>query len=182
MFERYCEDARRAIFFARWEALQCGSARIETEHLLLGLAHEVDSKVNQLFHLDAHAETFRSRLGVLHCATEQPQKDIPLSNPSKRVLAYTAEEAERLRSKPIGTEHLLLGLLREKKSDVSAALANDGIDLRSARTVIGQNQASSPPENEHEETKALNPLRALALLIAVVAMIYVIVSIVLRSK
>lgn len=51
MFERYREDAKRAIFFARWEAQQSGSAYIEAEHVLLGLTHDADSKVNQLFGL-----------------------------------------------------------------------------------------------------------------------------------
>src|ERR1044071_3383983 len=118
MFERYREDARRAIFFARWEAQQLGSAYIEPEHLLLSLTHDVDSKVNQLFALATHAVDFRKQLEGYASARSSTSVDLPLSNAGKRVLAYTAEEADRLTSTPIGTEHLLLGLLREKKSDV----------------------------------------------------------------
>ena len=113
MFERYREDARRAIFFARSEAQQSGSGYIEPEHLLLSLTHDADSKANQLFSLAAHAASFRQRLGSHASAKSSTSVDLPLSNAGKRVLAYTAEEAERL-ARPIGTEHLLLGLLREK--------------------------------------------------------------------
>ena len=61
MFERYREDARRAIFFARWEAQQSGAAYIEPEHLLLNLTHDADAKANQLFSLAAHTENFRKQ-------------------------------------------------------------------------------------------------------------------------
>ena len=136
MFERYREDARRAIFFSRWEAQQSGSAYIEPEHLLLGLTHDADSKANQLFALSSHTDNFRSQFRPHPPAKTSTSVDLPLSNAGKRVLAYAAEEAERLASKPIGTEHLLLGLLREKSSEVQAALAAAGIDLHSARNRI----------------------------------------------
>jgi ATP-dependent Clp protease ATP-binding subunit ClpC len=114
MFERYREDARRAIFFARWEAQQSGSAYIEPAHLLLSLTHDADSKANQLFGLAAHAESFRQQLASHASAQSSTSVDLPLSNTGKRVLAYTVEEADKLASRPIGTEHVLLGLLREK--------------------------------------------------------------------
>lgn len=118
MFERYREDAKRAIFFARWEAQQSGSAYIEPKHILLGLIHDADSKANQLLALSAYEETFRKQLGFSASVQSSKAVDVPLSNSSKRVLAYAAQEADRLASMPIGTEHLLLGLLRETKSDV----------------------------------------------------------------
>ena len=136
MFERYGEEARRAISFAVWEAQQSGSAYIEPAHLLLSLTHDTDYKANQLFSCPPMQRTFRKQLRLHASAKSSSSVDLPLSNPSKHVLAYTAEEAERLTSKPIGTEHLLLGLLREKKSDVPAALAAVGIDLHSARNRI----------------------------------------------
>src|SRR6478736_2053504 len=108
MFERYRQDARRAIFFARWEAQQSRSAYIEPEHLLLSLTHDADSKANQLFALSSHTDNFRSQLRSHPAAKSTSSLDLPLSNASKRILAYTAEEADRLASKPIGTEHLLL--------------------------------------------------------------------------
>jgi ATP-dependent Clp protease ATP-binding subunit ClpC len=114
MFERYREDARRAIFFARWEAQQSGAAYIEPEHLLLSLTHDADAKANQLFSLTAHTENFRKQLTPHSSTKHSASEDLPLSNSGKRVLVYAAEEADKLASKPIGTEHLLLGLLRER--------------------------------------------------------------------
>jgi ATP-dependent Clp protease ATP-binding subunit ClpC len=181
MFERYTQDARRAIFFARWEAQQSGSAYIEPEHLLLSLTHDVDFKANQLFALSARAENFRKQLG-LHNSAKSSTSDLPLSNAGKRVLAYTAEEAERLASKPIGPEHLLLGLLREKKSDVPEALAEAGIDLHSARNRIRQEYnlplLEREPEREASSQKTLQPFSAFMLLLVFLLLIYLIVRMV----
>ena len=178
MFERYREDARRAIFFARWQAQQAGSGYIEPEHLLLGLTHDADSKANQLFSLAAQVDSFRRQLGSHASAKSPTSVDLPLSNASKRILAYTAEEAERLPSKHIGTEHLLLGLLREKKSSVPEALAAVGIDLHSARNRI-RKECNLPlrerkPEREPTSRKMLRPFGAFMLLILLLLMIYVI--------
>lgn len=178
MFERYREDARRAIFFARWEAQKSGSAYIEPAHLLLSLTHDADSKANQLFSLTAHAENFRQQLRLHASARSSTSVDLPLSSVGKRVLAYAAEEAEQLASKPIGTEHLLLGLLRERKSDVPAALAAAGIDLDSARNRIKKEYnlplLDRPPARESSPRNALRPFAAFLLLILVLLLIYVI--------
>jgi ATP-dependent Clp protease ATP-binding subunit ClpC len=183
MFERYREDARRAIFFARWEAQQSGSVYIEPEHLLLSLTHDADAKANQLFSLTAHTENFRKQLTPHSSTKHSASEDLPLSNAGKRVLAYTAEEAERLASKPIGTEHLLLGVLREKNSDVLAALAAAGVDLHSARNRIREDRGLPILESETEESetedkdiplKSLRPFAAFVLLILVLLLIYVI--------
>ena len=58
MFERYTECAKRAIFFARYEAQQVGAKKIDTEHLLLGLLHDSQSRGNLLFGLKEHANSF----------------------------------------------------------------------------------------------------------------------------
>ena len=178
MFERYAEETRRAIFFSAWEARQAGSGYIEPEHLLLGLTHDADSKMNQLFGLSACIENFRTLLRVHASAQPSTSVDLPLSNASKRVLAYTAEEAERLASGPIGTEHLLLGLLREKQSDVPQVVAKAGIDLRSARKRIRAAQGLSIPEREpdNKETslRPRRPFAAFALLIVTLSLLYLI--------
>ena len=182
MFERYREDAKRAVFFARREAQQSGSAYIEPKHILLGLTHDADSKANQLFSLAAHVESFRLQLGS-HVSPKSPTSvDLPLSNGGKRILAYTAEEADRLTSKPIGTEHLLLGLLRENKSGVPAALAEVGIDLHSARNRIRQDQGiptiDREPDDKETSLRPLRPFAAVALLIAVLSLFYLLVRLV----
>ncbi len=184
MFERYREDARRAIFFSRWEAQQSGSAYIEPEHLLLSLTHDADSKANQLFSLSSHADNFRRQLRSHPSAKSSTSVDLPLSNPGKRVLTYAAQEADRLASKPIGTEHLLLGLLREKSSDVLAALAAAGIDLHSARNRIREDRGlptiDREPNDKETSLRPLRPFAAFVLLILVLLLIYAIFRLVFR--
>ncbi len=136
MFERYTERARRVIFFARYEASQLGSRTIETEHLLLGLIRENNGLTGKLLsRSDIESEAIRNEI---QSRTEVREKistsvEIPLSVESKRVLAYAAEEAEKMLHKYIGTEHILLGLLREKKSLASRILVEKGMRLSTAR-------------------------------------------------
>src|ERR1051325_11237420 len=117
MFERYTEKARRTIFFGRYEASQFGSPYIETEHLLLGLLREDKSLAQRFFHSHADVESIRKQIEAHTVAAEKVSTsvDLPLSHECRRVLAYGAEEAQRLRHEHIDTAHLLLGLLREEK-------------------------------------------------------------------
>src|SRR5437879_1113540 len=114
MFERFTEKARRVVFFARYEAAQLGSPYIETEHLLLGVLREDKSLTRKFLGSPASLESIRKEVESHTTVREKVSTsiDLPLSNESKRVLAYSAEEAERLSDKHIGTEHLWLGLLR----------------------------------------------------------------------
>src|SRR5262245_43367273 len=135
MFERYTERGRRVIFFGRKEAGEFGAAAIETEHLLLGLLTE-DKDIVKRFALDWPSEerirediTKRVTIGAkLHASA-----DLPLSDESKRILAYALEEAERLNHSYISTEHLLLGVLRETKSLAAEILCTYGVDLTPTR-------------------------------------------------
>ena len=112
MFERFTENARRVVFFARYEASQFGSPYIESEHLLLGIVREDKPLTNRF--LRSGVASIRKQVESQTTAGEKTSTsvDLPLSNESKRVLAYAAEEAERLAHKHIGPEHLLLGLLQ----------------------------------------------------------------------
>jgi uncharacterized damage-inducible protein DinB len=136
MFERYTEKARRVIFFALYEASNFGSPYIETEHLLLGVLREDKALANQFFLSDATAETsIRDQIAGATTIREKisTSVDLPLSNECKRVLAYAAEEAELLSHQHIGTEHLLLGLLREEKCFAAAILQERGVQLQAIR-------------------------------------------------
>src|SRR5215470_8867514 len=106
---------KRAIFFGRYEASQLGARVIETEHVLLGLLREDKALTNRFLRSCAPVESIRKQIEDHTTIREKVSTsvDLPLSNECKRVLAYAAEEAERLSHKHIGTEHLLLGLLRE---------------------------------------------------------------------
>jgi len=135
MFERYTERARRVVFFARYEASQFGSPYIETEHLLLGLLREDKGLSNRFLRSHASVESIRKQVEGHTTIREKVSTsvDLPLSNECKRVLAYAAEEAERLSQKHIGPEHLLLGLLREEKCFAAEILHERGLRLSTVR-------------------------------------------------
>ena len=140
MFERYTEKARRVVFFARYEASQFGSPYIETEHLLLGLLREDKSLTNRFLRSHASVESIRRQIEGHTTIREKVSSsvDLPLSNECKRVLAYAAEEAERLLHKHIGTEHLLLGLLREEKCFAAEILHERGLRLSTVREELAR--------------------------------------------
>ena len=154
MFERYTEKARRVIFFARYEASQFGSPYIETEHLLLGLIREDKALANRFLRSHGAVESIRKEIEAHTTVREKVSTsvDLPLSHECKRVLAYAAEEAERLSHKHIGTEHLLLGLLREDKGYAAEILHERGLRLSTIREELARVQSekmisSRPKEN-----------------------------------
>ena len=146
MFERYTEKARRVIFFARHEASQFGSPSIETEHILLGLLREDKALTNRFLRSPASVESIRKQVEAHTTIGEKVSTsvDLPLSNECKRVLAYAAEEAERLSHKHIGTEHLLLGLLREEKCFAAEMLRERGVRLASIREQLARTTQGIP--------------------------------------
>ncbi|MEP7342347.1 MAG: ATP-dependent Clp protease ATP-binding subunit [Acidobacteriota bacterium] len=136
MFERYTEKARRVIFFARYEASQFGAIQIEAEHILLGLIREDRNLTYRFFHRShATVESIRREIeGRTVLRDRIPNNiDLPLAGEAKRVLAFAAEESERLGNRHIGTEHLLLGLLREENSVAAEILYERGLRLSDIR-------------------------------------------------
>ncbi len=159
MFERYTEKARRVIFFARYEASQFGSPYIETEHLLLGLLREDKALTNRFLRSHASVESIRKQIEGHTTIREKVSTsvDLPLSNECKRVLAYAAEEAERLSHKHIGTEHLLLGLLREEKCFAAEILHERGLRLSTIREELARtSQEKSQPSQRNRESSLLS--------------------------
>ncbi|HMF74904.1 MAG TPA: ATP-dependent Clp protease ATP-binding subunit [Bryobacteraceae bacterium] len=154
MFERYTEKARRVIFFARYEASQFGSPYIETEHLLLGLLREDKALANRFLRSHAAIESIRKQIEAHTTVREKVSTsvDLPLSHECKRVLAYGAEEAERLSHKHIGTEHLLLGLLREEKSFAAEILHERGLRLSAVREEISRSASEKTTTRPKESS------------------------------
>src|SRR5271155_5245923 len=140
MFERYTEKARRVIFFSRYEASQFGSPYIETEHMLLGILREDKALTNRFLHSHASVESIRRQIEGHTTIREavSTSVDLPISNECKRVLGYAAEEAEGLGHKHIGTEHVLLGLLREEKCFAAALLTERGVKLLALREELAR--------------------------------------------
>jgi ATP-dependent Clp protease ATP-binding subunit ClpC len=158
MFERYTEKARRVIFFARYEASQFGSPFIETEHLLLGLLREDKALTNRFLRSHTSVDSIRKQIEGHTAIREKVSTsvDLPLSHECKRVLAYAAEEAERLSHKHIGTEHLLLGLLREEKSFAAEILHERGQRLSTIREELARQQSEKVSSNRPKESSLLS--------------------------
>jgi ATP-dependent Clp protease ATP-binding subunit ClpC len=140
MFERYNEAARRSLFFARYEVSQRGGITIEPEHLLLGLLRKPHGLIGRIF-----AERTVSPSELQMAIDEQVTRgerttptsiEIPFSPETQRALGYAAEEADRLLHSSIGTEHLLLGVLREERSPAVLTLNAHGITLLDTRDAI----------------------------------------------
>src|SRR5246500_1468586 len=153
MFERYTERARRVIFFARYEASQFGSTTIETENLLLGLIRENKNLTNRFLRNSSSIESIRKEIEGRTTIREKVSTsiDLPLTTEYKRILAYAAEEAERLNHRHIGTEHLLLGILREEKCVAAEILHERGLRLNAireelARSVVDRQTLIKPKE------------------------------------
>jgi trans-2,3-dihydro-3-hydroxyanthranilate isomerase len=145
MFERYTERARRVIFFARYEASYYGATTIESEHLLLGLLREDQPMVASFIPSAKAAEEIRAE--VEKHSTIRPKVstsiDLPLTDECKRTLAYAAEESQRLTHRTIGTEHILLGLLRVETSLAARILRGRGVDIAQIRETLADSKKAS---------------------------------------
>lgn len=157
MFERYTDKARRAIFFARYEASQYGFSFIETEHLLLGVIRE-DKELRKLFFpSEDELHCIRNKIDEHKLARKavSTSVDIPISNESKRVLNYAVEESERVGNKNINTEHIFLGLLREEKCFAAELLSEQGVNIDKARSDLTRIKGADKEPNDLEEIKDL---------------------------
>ncbi len=139
MFNRFTERARKVIVFAKEEARRFNHDYIGTEHLLLGLIREgegVAAAVLQKLGLDL--ESIRMEVEKLVQPGPQTQVlgDIPFTPRSKKALELSAEEARALGHNYIGTEHLLLGLVKEGEGMAYRVLLNLGLDLSKVRNEV----------------------------------------------
>ena len=141
MFERYTEKARRVIFFARYEASQFGAPAIEPEHLLLGLMREDKTLAGRFFpRAQITIESIRREIEGRTILRERipTSVELPLAPETKRVLHFSHDESDRLQHRHIGTEHLLLGLLREERSMAAQILFERGLRLAAVRDEIAR--------------------------------------------
>ena len=144
MFERYTEEARRVIFFARYEASAGASGQIDTAHLLLALLREGGGMMEGLLQPASSIERLRTNVVAAQPGSASgvsTSVDLPLSHDAKRVLAYASEESERLEHRHIDVVHLLLGLLRDPGT--SSVLIAHGL---SRENVLAYATSTRPPE------------------------------------
>lgn len=136
MFERFTDRARRVIVFAQEEARRHEHSYIGTEHLLLGLCREGDGTAAQtLAAFSVSAETVRQAvIDVVGPGTRSPAGHIPFTPRSKKILELSLREALQLGHNYIGTEHLLLGLIREGDSTAIRLLQHVGVDISALRS------------------------------------------------
>ena len=152
MFERFTDRARRVVVLAQEEARLLNHNYIGTEHLLLGLVHEGEGVAAQaLTRLGVSLEAVRAEVEeVVGQGAEAPSGHIPFTPRSKKVLELSLREALELGHNYIGTEHILLGLLREGQGVGAQVLVKLGAGRDQVRQVVVQLLAGyaggMPPE------------------------------------
>ena len=136
---------------------------IESEHLLLGLVHE-DGNILSRSVRDATLADVRDEITSRMAIKEKvpTSVDLPLSNKSRRILAYAAEEAKRLNTDHIGPEHLLLGMLGEETSTAAQVLCH-GLDLNVVREDLAHARMPQEPAVSSTEAPRLTLLNNPAL-------------------
>ena len=138
MWQRFTERARRVVFFAQEEAGRLGENYVSTEHLLLGLVRENDSVAARI--LDRMGVSLgRIRSEIERQVTRGDGRlgqDMQLTPRAKRVIDLAYDEARQLGNNYIGTEHLLLGLIREGEGLAGRVLAKLGVELERTRLVV----------------------------------------------
>ncbi len=138
MWQRFTERARRVVFFAQEEAGKLGESTVGTEHLLLGLMRDSDSlAMRVLDNMGISSNMIRSEAAKRVKKREgKLGHDMQLSQRSKRVIDLAYDEARALMNNYIGTEHLLLGLVRESEGIAAQILSDAGAEITKMRAVI----------------------------------------------
>src|SRR3954465_11708785 len=140
MFERFTDRARRVVVLAQEEARMLSHNYIGTEHILLGLIHEGEGvAAKALESLDISLEAVRGQVeDIIGQGQQAPSGHIPFTPRAKKVLELSLREALQLGHNYIGTEHILLGLVREGEGVAAQVLVKLGADLNRVRQQVIQ--------------------------------------------
>ena len=160
MFNRFTERARKVIILAKEEARRFNHDYIGTEHILLGLIREGEGVAAAVLQkMGVSLENIRLEVEKLvqPGPTTQIIGDIPFTPRAKKALELAAEEARALGHNYIGTEHLLLGLIREGEGVASQVLLNLGLDLNTVRNEIMELLGSALPGFGQQQAKTKTP-------------------------
>jgi hypothetical protein len=139
MFDRFTDRAKKVMYLSRQQALRLHHDHIGTEHILLGLIQEGSGvAANVLKSLGVDFERLRLEVGAYVKAGRQvvTMSQLPFTPRAKVVLELAMEEASRLSHNYIGSEHLLLGLIKEQKGIAARALTSHGVDLAATRAEV----------------------------------------------
>ncbi len=163
MFERFTDRARKVMALANQEAQRFNHEYIGTEHILLGLIKEgtgVGATVLKKMNVDLRKVRLEVEKMVKSGPEMVPMGRLPHTPRAKKVIEYAIEEARNLNHNYVGTEHLLLGLLREREGIAAKVLMNLGLKLEEVReevlNLLGagmENQEETNPTGEMPETQ-----------------------------
>jgi len=145
---RFTERARIIINYANEEAMRLNHDQIDTEHLLLGLVHEGQGIAARALQelgvsLDRLEMEVKRMIRKPRVLSDNIRRPLVFTRAANQVLQYSMEEAQKLEYDHVGTEHILLGLVREKNGIAAKSLANFGVTLEKVRKVL-KPIASSP--------------------------------------
>src|SRR5690242_18619688 len=150
MYERFTDRARKVLKLANEEAQRARHDYIGTEHILLGLIQEGTGVAAQtLRNLDVDLRKIRSEIEkvILPGPIRSAVVNRPQTPRAKKVIQYSLEEARNLNHNYVGTEHLLLGLLREQEGLAAQVLLNLGLNLEDVRGEVGRLLGSALPSD-----------------------------------
>ena len=166
-FDKFSERARRVLTYAQEEAQQLNHNYIGTEHILLGMVREEDGVAARvLVNLDVNLAKLRSAVEFVIGRGEKPSAgETGLTSRAKKVIELAIDEARNLGHNYIGTEHLLLGLLREGEGVAAGVLDSFGISIDRVRAeitkVLAQGATSRGPATPAKPGKAQGKTPAL---------------------
>jgi ATP-dependent Clp protease ATP-binding subunit ClpC len=138
MFERFTERARRVIILAQEEAKRLNHSAVGTEHILLGIIREGEGVASKVLEsLNISPERVRAEVeSAIGRGERTPYEEVAFTPRAKKVLELALDEARRLGHNYIGTEHLLLGLIREGEGVAARVLEAMGADLERVRAQV----------------------------------------------
>src|SRR5690625_2873704 len=162
MFGRFTERAQKVLALAKQEAIRLGHSNIGTEHILLGLIREGEGiAAKALKELGLEGTQIQKEVENLIGTGNQPMKAIHYTPRAKKVVELSQDEARKLSHPYVGTEHILLGLIREGEGVAARVLHNLDVNLNRARQqvmkLLGTNEAQSPHQGRGQATQASTP-------------------------
>lgn len=155
MFGRFTERAQKVLALAQEEAVRLGHNNIGTEHILLGLVREDEGiAAKALMALGLGLEKIQNEVESLIGRGQGEPSNIAYTPRAKKVIELSMDEARKLGHTYVGTEHILLGLIREGEGVAARVLNNLGVSLNKARQQVMQLLGSSEAVSSHQGTSA----------------------------
>jgi len=162
MFGRFTERAQKVLALSQEEAVRLGHNNIGTEHILLGLVREGDGiAAKALQDLGLEVSKIQEEVEKLIGIGKQPMQTIHYTPRAKKVVELSQDEARKLGHSYVGTEHILLGLIREGEGVAARVLNNLGVSLNKARQqvlqLLGSNESRAGRQTRGQASSANTP-------------------------